>query len=142
LPSAEPAVQPLRGRSSEAPQRRTALVAWPDRRRAALAPPGSGRGRARQGDSMHAALITVTIDPSQAPAAAAALMNDILPRITAADGFAAGHWLEPHGGQGLSILLFDTEEHARQAADASAGWSAPGVSVDQVEIRRVAVSVP
>jgi hypothetical protein len=91
---------------------------------------------------MHAALIAVTIDPRQAPAAAAALMSDILPKITVADGFAAGHCLEPDDGQGLSILGFDTEEHARQAALASAGWSAPGVSVDQVEIRRVAVSVP
>jgi hypothetical protein len=90
---------------------------------------------------MHAALITVTIDPGQAPAAAA-LMNDILPRITAADGFAAGHWLEPDDGQGLPILVFGTEQHARQVGDASAGWSAPGVSVGQAEIRRAAVSVP
>jgi hypothetical protein len=51
---------------------------------------------------MHAALVTITIDPSQAPAAAAALMDDILPRVT----------------------------------------SAPGVSIDEVEIRRVAVAVP
>ena len=91
---------------------------------------------------MHAALVTVTIDPSQAPAAAAALMDDILPRVTSVPGFAAGYWLEPAGGQGLSILLFDTEEQARQAAEATTRWSAPGISIDGVEIRRVAVSVP
>jgi hypothetical protein len=91
---------------------------------------------------MHAALITVTIDPARAPAAAAALMSDILPGITAAAGFTAGHFLEPDDGQGLSILLFDTEEHARQAAAMMAGWPAPRVTIDQVEIRRIAVSVP
>ncbi len=91
---------------------------------------------------MHAALVTVTIDPGQAPAAAAALMDDILPEVTSAPGFAAGYWLEPADGQGFSILLFDTEEQARQAAEAAASWPAPGISIDGVQIRRVAVSVP
>ncbi len=49
---------------------------------------------------------------------------------------------QANGGQGLSILLFDTEEQARQAAEATTRWSAPGISIDGVEIRRVAVSVP
>ena len=91
---------------------------------------------------MHAALVTITIDPEQAPAAAAALMDDILPRVTSAPGFTAGYWLEPADGQGFSILLFDTEEQTRQAAEAAGQWSAPGVSIGDVEIRRVAVSVP
>jgi hypothetical protein len=91
---------------------------------------------------MHAALVTITIDPSQAREAAAALMGDILPRVTSAPGFAAGYWLEPHEGQGFSILLFDTEAQTRQAAESAITWSAPGVSIDDVEIRRVAVSVP
>jgi hypothetical protein len=91
---------------------------------------------------MHAALVTISIDPSQAPVAAAALMDDILPRVSAAPGFTAGYWLEPHDGQGFSILLFDTEEQTRQAAEAASKWSAPGVSIDEVEIRRVAVAVP
>jgi hypothetical protein len=91
---------------------------------------------------MHAALVTISIDPSQAPAAAAALMDDILPRVTSAPGFTAGYWLEPHDGQGFSILLFDTEEQTRQSAEAARTWSAPGVSVGEVEIRRVAVAIP
>ena len=93
-------------------------------------------------DSMHAALVTVTIDPSQAPAADAALMDDIMPRITSSPGFAAGYWLEPADGRGFSILLFNTEDQARQATEATSSWSAPGVAINGVEIRRVAVSVP
>ncbi len=91
---------------------------------------------------MHAALVTVTIDPSQAPAAAAALMDDILPRVTSVPGFAAGYWLEPVDGRGFSIPLFSTEDQARRAADATSSWSAPGVAIDGVDVRRVAESVP
>jgi hypothetical protein len=91
---------------------------------------------------MYAALVTVKIDPTQAAAAAAALMDGILPKITSAPGFAAGYWLEPADGHGFSILLFDTEEQTRQAAKSATSWSAPGVSLEGVQIRRVAVSVP
>ncbi|HEY5985277.1 MAG TPA: hypothetical protein VIV12_02680 [Streptosporangiaceae bacterium] len=91
---------------------------------------------------MHAALVMVTIDQVQAPAAAVALMDDIMPRITSAPGFAAGYWLEPADGRGFSILLFNTEDQARQAAQATSSWSAPGVTIDAVEVRPVAVSVP
>jgi hypothetical protein len=42
------------------------------------------------GDPMYAALITLGIDPHQAPAAAAALTNDILPTLRSAPGFIAG----------------------------------------------------
>jgi hypothetical protein len=44
---------------------------------------------------MHAALVSLTIDPDQAPAAAAALTRDILPKIRSAPGFVAGYWLTP-----------------------------------------------
>jgi hypothetical protein len=43
---------------------------------------------------MHAALVTLTIDPDQAPAAAKALTRDILPKIRSVPGFVAGYWLD------------------------------------------------
>ena len=39
---------------------------------------------AAKGGAVHAALVTLTIDPEQAPAAANALVNDILPRVRSA----------------------------------------------------------
>ncbi|MES4906294.1 MULTISPECIES: hypothetical protein [unclassified Streptomyces] len=91
---------------------------------------------------MHAALVTLTIDPAQAPAAAAALMDDILPRICSAPGFLSGHWLEPVDSRGFSMIVFETEEQARAATPPAAEWTAPGVTIESVEFRRVAVAVP
>lgn len=90
---------------------------------------------------MHAAVITITIDPAQAAAAAGALMSDILPTITGAPGFTNGYWLEPTDGQGFAFILFDTEEHARAATPPAIGWTAPGVEILDVRYQRVAVSV-
>jgi hypothetical protein len=89
---------------------------------------------------MHAALVRLTIDPEQAPAAAEAFTSDILPRVRSASGFVAGYWLDPADGLGFSMILFETEEQARGATPPVEGWAAPGVTITDVEIRRVAAT--
>lgn len=91
---------------------------------------------------VHAALVTLSIDPDQAPAAASVLTNSILPAVRAAPGFLAGYWLDPVGGRGFSIVFFESEEQARQSVPPVSDWSAPGVAIESVELRRVAVSLP
>jgi hypothetical protein len=71
---------------------------------------------------MYAALVTLTIDPEQAPAAAESLVNDILPTVRSAPGFVAGYWLEPADGHGFSIVLFETRSrHAERLRLQTAG---------------------
>jgi hypothetical protein len=82
----------------------------------------------------------LTIDADQAPAAADALVSDILPTVRSAPGFVAGYWLEPAEGQGFSIILFETEEQARETAPPATSWAAPGVTISGVEFRRVAAT--
>jgi hypothetical protein len=89
---------------------------------------------------VHAALVTLTIDPDHAPAAANALVNDILPTVRSAPGFVAGYWLEPADGQGFSIVLFETEAQARETAPPITSWAAPGVTISDVDFRRVAAT--
>jgi hypothetical protein len=89
---------------------------------------------------VYAALVTLTIDPDQAPAAASALVNDILPTVRTAPGFVAGYWLEPADGQGFSVVLFETEEQARETVPPASSWAAPGVTITRVEVRRVAAT--
>jgi hypothetical protein len=91
---------------------------------------------------MYAALVNLTIDPAQAPAAASAFTNEILPQVQSSVGFISGYWLEPAGGKGFGFVLFQTEEQARHAAPPVSSWSAPGVTIDSVEFRRVAVAIP
>jgi hypothetical protein len=98
--------------------------------------------RTDEGDSMYAALVKLTIDTLQAPAAAAAFSNDILPRVKATSGFVGGYWLDPAGGEGLGLVLFETAEQAAQVKPTRFSWSAPGVTILDVDIRRVAVAVP
>jgi len=84
----------------------------------------------------------LTIDPALAPAAASAFTKDILPRVRAAPGFVAGYWVDPVDRQGFGFLLFETEEQALKATPPSTTWSAPGVTIQRVDVRRVAVALP
>ncbi len=91
---------------------------------------------------MYAALVHLRIDPESAPAAAAAFSKDVLPKVTSSAGFAAGYWVDPVDAQGFGFLLFETETQASAATPPEADWSAPGVTIVKVDIRRVAVSIP
>jgi hypothetical protein len=91
---------------------------------------------------MYAACVYLTIDPKQAPAAAAAFTADILPKIKSAPGFQSGYWVDPADGQGFGFLVFETERQAVAATPPTADWSAPGASILRTEVRRVAVSLP
>ena len=91
---------------------------------------------------MHAALMHLTIDPALAPAAASAFTNDILPRVQAAPGFVAGYWVDPVDRQGFGFLLFEKQEQALRATPPASTWSAPGVTIQRVDVRRVAVALP
>ena len=91
---------------------------------------------------MHAALMHLTIDPALAPAAAAAFTDELLPRVRTAPGFVAGYWVDPVDRQGFGFVLFETEEQARKAMPPATTWSAPGVAIVRVDVRRVAVAIP
>ena len=100
------------------------------------------RNRISNGETVYAALVTLTIDSDQAPAAAAVLTNDILPTLRAAPGFVAGYWLDPSDDQGFSIVVFESEEQARQSVPPASNWAAPGVTINSVDFRRVAATLP
>lgn len=91
---------------------------------------------------MHAALIKLYIEPQLAPQAAATFTEDILPLVKNASGFISGYWVDPVDGEGFGFVLFENANQARLATPPSAIWDAPGVVIKQVDIRRVAVSIP
>jgi hypothetical protein len=88
---------------------------------------------------MYAAVMRLSFDPELAPRAAAAFSNELLPRVKQADGFIGGYWLDPSAGEGLGLILFDEEEQARRASLPEL-WQAPGVTIESVNVSRVAAT--
>jgi hypothetical protein len=63
---------------------------------------------------MHAVVVRVNIDDSEA--ATARLRDEVVPRVSQAQGFVAGHWTRK-GNTGLSMLVFESEETATDAEE-------------------------
>lgn len=85
---------------------------------------------------MHAVVVRVTvrdIEPAQK-----ALQEQVVPRVQQSPGFVAGYWTRSEN-QGLSMVVFDSEENARQAAGAVQANMPPGdiVTLDGVDVREV-----
>ena len=86
---------------------------------------------------MHAVVATVRVqDADVARAALADLRLELVPR---APGFVSACWLEPVDGIGMSVIVFQTREHAEQAA-AYPLPPLPGVTPQTLEIREVYAS--
>ena len=93
---------------------------------------------------MHALLVRVTIH--NADRTREMLNSQVVPQVSGAPGFKTGYWTWPTGGaapNGLSMIIFDSEEDARAAGDrvSAVAADAPGdVTLDSVEVREVVAS--
>lgn len=85
---------------------------------------------------MHAVVVRVTVH--DVDTAQTMLREQVVPRVKQSPGFVAGYWTRSEG-QGLSMIVFDSEEHARQAAEMVQTNMPPGdaVTLDDVEVREV-----
>jgi hypothetical protein len=86
---------------------------------------------------MHAVVVRAAI--SDLEQGKAALERDVLPRVRSMPGFVAGYWLEPKDGQGVSFVLFQDEEAAREASKMvePGAKPTPFATVETMEIRGV-----
>jgi hypothetical protein len=105
-----------------------------------LAAPETGRKEAE----MHALVVRVTIH--NADRTREVLNSQVVPQVSGAPGFKAGYWTWATGGgetNGLSMIIFDSEENARAAGDrisAIAADAPDDVTLDGVEVREVVAS--
>lgn len=93
---------------------------------------------------MHAVLTEVDVGGFEREAGINALKEGIVPAVKQIPGFTSGVWLTGNeNDQGLSLMLFDSEEKARAAAGRFAVGtnSETGVTITRCEVREVAVSV-
>ena len=88
---------------------------------------------------MHALVVRVTIH--NADRTREVLNNQVVPQVSGAPGFKAGYWTWATGGgetNGLSMIIFDSEENARAAGDrirAIAADAPDDVTLEGVEVR-------
>jgi len=82
---------------------------------------------------MHAVFVTVTVHDLEA--AQANLREEVVPRVSQAPGFVAGYWLAPEGDRGNSVVVFESEDTARAAAERF--QPPPEVTIESIEVREV-----
>jgi hypothetical protein len=89
-------------------------------------------------EPMHAVIVSVNItDPESATQY---LRETIVPRVSQAPGFVAGYWMRLEGvDEGNSVVVFESEEGARTAADQirAAVGDNPGVNLNNITIGEV-----
>ena len=87
---------------------------------------------------MHAVVVRVSI--GDAEIAERGLREKVVPGVSSAPGFVAGYWTRSDdASNGLSMLVFDSEEAARAAADRFRGGTIlpETVTVSRIEVRGV-----
>lgn len=87
---------------------------------------------------MHAVIIRVTIGDFEK--ARPSLREQVVPRAKQAPGFVHGYWTRSDDGKnGLSMILFESEDHARGAAEQiqAAPMLAETVTLESVEVSEV-----
>ncbi len=89
---------------------------------------------------MRAVLIEINVEGVDPQAGLEGLRNQLVPAIKAMPGFQSGTWLTGNEhGRGLSLTLWDTDEHAQGFADRFGPGASPqaGAAVERCELREV-----
>ncbi len=85
---------------------------------------------------MHAVVIRVNVGDFER--AQRGLHEEVVPRISGQPGFVRGYWLRPKDNQGLSLVVFESEDAARAAAERVGAATPPeSVTLESVEVREV-----
>jgi hypothetical protein len=92
---------------------------------------------------MHALVVRVTIN--DADRTRETLNGQVVPQLSSAPGFKTGYWTwatAAGGLNGLSMIIYDSEENARAAGDrlSAIAADASGVTLEGVEVREVVAS--
>lgn len=85
---------------------------------------------------MHAVVVRVTVNDGET--ATRFLREEVIPRISQAPGFVIAHWVRLEGGNhGTSMLVFESEDAARQAKEQIQPPPDDAAVIESVEIGEV-----
>lgn len=83
---------------------------------------------------MHAVVVRVNI--SDPETATSNLRERVAPGVAQLPGFVTGYWTQKDGN-GLSMVVFDSEENATSASETVRSRLPEGVEVESIEVREV-----
>ena len=83
---------------------------------------------------MHAVVARVTIADRES--AESHLREQVVPGVSQAPGFVAGHWTYKDG-TGLAMVVFESEEAANGMGEKVPSMVPDGVTLEDVEVREV-----
>jgi hypothetical protein len=86
---------------------------------------------------MHAVVVRVNVN--EVEKAQAELQSRVVPNVSQSPGFVAGYWTR-FGNEGLSMVIFESEDAARQMADRVPQTMPEFVTLQNVEVREVVAS--
>ena len=88
---------------------------------------------------MHAVVVKVSIH--DADGARKVLDEQVVPRVSSAPGFVAGYWTwADDRSNGQSMIVFESEEAARAAADQIRATIPDEVTLESADVREVVAS--
>jgi hypothetical protein len=88
---------------------------------------------------MYAVLVNVSINDGGSPEEE--LRETVVPRISSAPGFVAGYWTRSEdGSNGRSMIVFESHEAAKAAAERIGPNVPQGVTFESAEVREVIAS--
>lgn len=83
---------------------------------------------------MHAVVVKATIsDPETSESF---LREQVVPQVSQMPGFVTGHWTRTDD-RGLSMIVFESEDAAREMGDRVRSVAPEGVTIEDVEVREV-----
>ena len=85
---------------------------------------------------MHAVVVRTVTDMSRLDEAVGGI-EQVKQRLTGSPGFKQAVWMQPIDGHGLMMSLWEDEATARAAAPPVGFSPAPGVTVEDVDVRAV-----
>jgi ribosomal protein L35AE/L33A len=88
---------------------------------------------------VHAVVVKVTVNDREA--AEKRLREVTIPRVSQLAGVVAGYWTRSDGPDGVSMVVFESEDAARAAADQVPQMVTDAVTLESVEVREVVANV-
>ena len=88
---------------------------------------------------MHVVVVKVTVNDREA--AEKRLREETVPRVAQLPGVVAGYWTRSDGQDGLSMVVFESEDAARAAADQVPHMVSDSVTLESVEVRAVVANL-